>query len=131
MVDFVNIGNNPNDGTGDTLRVAFSKINNAFQSVLEEIEDLGGNSLGQDKTLFTRQQLTSDYNLEANDTIRQHLIIESDNVNVNLPSSPVNGTQFLIKNYINSSFPFTINSVQIYPGEFYEVAFDGVEWVEM
>jgi len=52
-LDSINIGNTPNDGTGDTLRTAFEKINNNF-AALGVISGTGATSITAASTLVLR-----------------------------------------------------------------------------
>ena len=64
--EVINIGTNPNDGTGDPLRVAFDKINNNFTSLFSTftnstVSTTTGNTPGQvifetDANTFTQGQ---------------------------------------------------------------------------
>ena len=65
----------------------------------------------------------------TNDSFKyQHLIVTAAS-NATLPSTPILGKHFIIKNSPTSTSSITINSVLVLPGDIYEALYDGVEWV--
>ena len=46
-ITLINLGSQPNDGTGDSLRVAGGKVNENFLSIQEELELLSVDNLGE------------------------------------------------------------------------------------
>jgi len=43
-IEIINIGNTPNDGTGDPIRVAFNKCNNNFEFLGDKVSNLNPHS---------------------------------------------------------------------------------------
>lgn len=81
--------------------------------------------------LVNRQTIIADIALLNTDFKFQHIITTTAGLLVNLPTSPVNGLSFTVKNSTTSTESFTTNSVIIAPGESYEIVYDGVVWVEL
>ena len=79
---------------------------------------------------INRQQLTRSKQLDRTDAIKQHLLCFKPGLEVFLPSNPIEGDGFTVKNSDSSTQGFVCNGIEIFRGEFYEVCFDGVEWVE-
>lgn len=42
MIERINIGLNPNDGTGDSIRIAFDKVNHNFTNLQDRVLDIDG-----------------------------------------------------------------------------------------
>lgn len=53
----IDLGAAPNDRTGDTLRVAFDKINDNFTEVYEDIDDLAGDVSNATDSLISGEQI--------------------------------------------------------------------------
>ena len=97
------------------------------EEAVDEITDLIGL---QERHEVNRETITVNKTLLVNENIWQHIICNTAALNVDLPASPINGTHFKIKNADSSTQSFTTNSTVIAPGSFYEVKYDGTEWVE-
>ena len=64
-IQTINLGNYANDGTGDDLRTAFTKVNNNFNYIANEGAVLGGTNLGNGTALLVDKNPTTAY-LEFN-----------------------------------------------------------------
>ena len=73
---FINIGNQSNDGTGDSIREAFSKVNNNFGDLydfldteqgfrFENLEDFPSGDLGDGGQIVTTAVVTSGTGIDA------------------------------------------------------------------
>jgi hypothetical protein len=93
-IQYVNIGANPNDGTGDDLRTAFSKVNSNFGSLallnldgfVSNAENIG---LGQ----------TGIYSTKVNDTLKFRTIAGGSGIQVSLSPS---GDEIVISNAVTT-----------------------------
>lgn len=109
----------------------FAKLGSDGKVLPEQLPAANQGAPIQDSYTISRLVLNEDLDLTPTDNIKIHIVdITFINAEVNLPTSPINGTTFIIKLSSNSSNNFTINSSFINPGETYEISFDGVEWVE-
>lgn len=104
------------------------------QTAIDELAASSGGSSGgtapiQNQIEFNRETITSNKTLANNDNVYQHIICNTESLAVVLPSSPINGTHFIIKNSTSSSQPFTTNNIVLTPGDMYDIKYDGVEWV--
>ena len=59
----INLGSYPNDGTGDDLRTAFTKVNTNFQTLFSEGAVVGGTNKGLGTSIFIGKN-TTNLNLE-------------------------------------------------------------------
>jgi hypothetical protein len=103
----VNIGNAPNDGTGDSLRTSFNKINENFQDILSIWPNISQNEL----TANITSTYISSFNLVEAETLSGNVLtadsgnldIFNTNVNISDGSLSVSGSVTTIGN-INSPF---------------------------
>ena len=78
---------------------------------------------------IVRRSVSGPITLTYKDPKYQHFVV-SANVVASLPSNPIQGRHFVIKNSPSSSHTLYCNSVPVAPGEIYEIIYDGTEWVE-
>ena len=81
----VNIGTAPNDGTGDSLRTSFTKVNENFQDILSIWPNISQNELVANIT----STYISTFNLVEAVTLSGS-VLTSDSGNINVTSSNVN-----------------------------------------
>ena len=88
---------------------------------------------GLTRTVFespiARRSVSGPVTFTYKDPKYQHFVVSADVV-ATLPSNPVQGRHFVIKNSPSSSNAITVNSVAVVPGDIYEIIYDGTEWVE-
>jgi hypothetical protein len=51
----INLGNYANDGTGDDLRTAFTKVNNNFSDLYTTLASMNGQNLGSGQGIFSSE----------------------------------------------------------------------------
>lgn len=122
-------------GPATAANVSYSNTSSGLsavevQAAIDELASLSGSS-AQNAIDFNRVTITTNTTLAINSNVYQHIISNTASLLVDLPSNPVNGTHFIIKNSTSSSESFTTNSVVVLSGELYEVKYDGTEWVEL
>lgn len=79
-----------------------------------------------------RRSIELDLVLSISDATYQHLINSTGEIlAVFLPSSPTLGLKFAIINNSTSTESVLCNQTIIFPGDRYEIIFDGVEWIEL
>lgn len=52
-IQSINLGTYPNDGTGDDLRTAFTKVNSNFTSLYTQLTNLNGQNIGSGAGIFS------------------------------------------------------------------------------
>jgi hypothetical protein len=83
-IQTINLGSYPNDGTGDDLRTAFTKVNTNFQTLFSEGAIVNGANLGTGVGVFSSKNSTN-LNLEFKTlTSDASVIITQDNNTVHL-----------------------------------------------
>ena len=78
---------------------------------------------------ITRVTVSGPYTFPPTGPKYVHFVVNAD-VTGTLPSSPILGQHYVIKNSVSSSNTITVNSVPVSPGDIYEIIYDGTEWVE-
>ena len=78
---------------------------------------------------IARITVSGPYTFPATGPKYVHFVVNAD-VTGTLPSSPILGQHYVIKNSVSSSNTITVNSVPVIPGDIYEIIYDGTEWVE-
>ena len=73
----INLGSYPNDGTGDDLRTAFTKVNTNFQTLFSEGAIVGGSNLGAGVRLFSSKN-NSTSNLEFKTLVGDGSVVITD-----------------------------------------------------
>ena len=82
----INLGSYPNDGTGDDLRTAFTKVNTNFNTLFTEGAIVNGTNLGSGTSIFADKNNTN-LNLEFKTlTSDPTIVITHDNNTVRLSS---------------------------------------------
>jgi len=81
----VNVGTAPNDGTGDSLRTSFTKVNENFQDILTIWPNISQNELFANIT----STYISTFNLIEAETLDSNILTSSSR-NINVPSTNVN-----------------------------------------
>lgn len=78
------------------------------------------------------ETLYQDKTLEFTDEEIQSLTNGTDkNLNLFLPDNPPKNTSFAIINQDGSLYDFLVNNRIIFPGDRYEIIFDGHNWIEL
>lgn len=89
-------------------------------------------SSAQDSTV-NEETITTNKTLVPEDSIYQHILSNTVSLEVALPSSPVNGTHFIIKNDDAGSEDITITggsvAAVLSPGKIYEVVYGSTKWM--
>lgn len=81
----VNVGTAPNDGTGDSLRTSFIKVNENFQDILSIWPNVSENELFANIT----STYVSTFNLVEAETLSAN-VLSSDYGNISIPTTNVN-----------------------------------------
>lgn len=87
-LQLINTGSGPNDGTGDPLRTAFTKINANFQEVYSKSAAGSNLDISDNKIIATN----ADGNVELEALGNGHVVINDDHfvlVNPRAPATPV------------------------------------------
>jgi hypothetical protein len=112
--------------TGEYINQALPNLQNEIQGVYIT----AGNAFRH--TQIRRLTLNGDVILNVSDAAKQHLISTSTtNLNILLPSSPLNNQEFELINNSASTSSFIFAGETIAPGTRHAVQWDGVEWVVM
>ena len=78
---------------------------------------------------IARVTVSGPYTFPAKGPKYMHFVVNEDMTGT-LPSSPIIGQHYVIKNSASSTNTITVNSVAVIPGDIYEIIYDGTEWVE-
>ena len=104
----VNVGTAPNDGTGDSLRTSFTKINENFQDILSIWPNVSQNELFANIT----STYISTFNLVEAETLSGNILTApSGNVQVDTSNVNINGGNLLVSGTITSSGNITAGNV--------------------
>lgn len=107
-----------------------------IESDVKPVVDKGNNNTDpgtttrRDRPIIRRVNLINSIELTTDEAIRLHVICERSGIEIYLPKIKEKGDGFVIKNSIDSPHKFVCSGINIFPGDFYEVWFDGVEWLE-
>lgn len=80
----VNIGTSPNDGTGDSLRTSFDKINDNFEELYGRTA--AGNNFDFNENTLTTTNTNGDIILDPNGTGK--VIISGNKINISTAKTP-------------------------------------------
>ena len=100
-------------------------------TISDAIDELSATLNVEQAFIVNREELTTNKQLLKTDARNQNFVCNQTGIVVELPTNPINGTRFLIRNSTTSTQSFNIGSVVMQVGDIYKVLFDGVEWMEL
>jgi hypothetical protein len=104
----VNVGSAPNDGTGDSLRTSFTKVNENFQDVLSIWPNISQNEL----TANITSTYISYFNLIEAETLDSNVLTSpSGNINVSSTNVNISGGNLNVSGTITTSGNLNVSTV--------------------